>query len=236
MENAIGKWSPAVLIVATLIASMASTPALPASVAIDFGRLLPIASGAPAETAPRWMVLYALPLLALGVWLLFRFFPTWVGERLGRAMFRGSPERVTSPAEFVRLGTTYNTIVLGVVMLVVGVHAGVLAAALGAYDIAARLIPTAFGVAIVMMGNVFPRLKPNWVAGIRTKRTLADADVWRRTHRTFGTAFVGAGLVTIAAAVIAPRFGLLIGICAVLVACIIGFIASRAPRAAALQR
>lgn len=236
MGNAIGKWSPAVLIVAAIIASIASTSALPAAVAIDFGRLLPVAAAAPVETAPRWMVLYALPLLALAVWLLFRFFPTRLGERLGRAMFRGAPERVTSPYEFVRFGPTYDAIVLGAVLLVVGIHAGFLAAALGAYELAARLIPATFGAAIVIMGNVFPRLKPNWVAGIRTKHTLADADLWRRTHRSFGIAFVVAGLVTIAAAMVAPRFGLLVGIGAVLLACIIGFIASRPPRAAALQR
>lgn len=227
MENATGRWIPPLLIVAALIASMASAPALPATVVIDFERILPLVAGASAEHAPRWHVLYSMPALALALWALFRAFPTRVGESLGRKMFRDAPASVTSPGEFARFGKTYETIVLGVVTLVLGVHAGVLAAALGAYEVAVRVIPVVFGAALVMMGNVFPRLKPNWVAGIRTKRTLADASLWRTTHRRFGAAFVVAGLVTIATGLITPGVGLLVGLAGTLVACIVGFVASR---------
>lgn len=232
MGNAIGRWIPPLLIMAAIIVSMVSATALPAMVVIDFERLTPFVMGASAEAAPRWLVLYTLPALALGLWLLFRFFPTRVGKRLGRTMFRDAHETVTSPEQFARFGKTYETIVLGVVTLVLGLHAGALAAALGAYEVAVRVIPAVFGSVLVMMGNVFPRLKPNWVAGIRTKHTLADPDLWRRTHRSFGAAFVVAGLVTIVTAMIAPKFGLLLGIAAVLVACIVGFVVSRPSRIA----
>ena len=230
MGNAIGRWIPPLLIGAAGIASMMAAPALPATIVIDFERLLPAVAGTSAEAAPRWLVLYSIPALALGVWALFRAFPTRIGERVGRKMYRGAPGSVTSPERFARFGRTYETIVLGVVILLLGVHAGILAAALGAYELAVRVIPAVFGAALIMMGNVFPRLKPNWVAGIRTKHTLADADLWRRTHRSFGAAFVVAGLVTVGAALIAPRFGLIVGLAAVIVACIAGFVVSRPGR------
>jgi pimeloyl-ACP methyl ester carboxylesterase len=233
MESANGRWIPPLLIAAAITASMASAPMLPATVVIDFERLLPVAAGASAEAAPRWLVLYSVPAVALCLWLLFRIVPTRAGERLGRTMFRNAPGAVTSPEQFARFGGTYETIVLGVVMLLLGLHAGMLAAALGAYEVAMRAIPAVFGGALVMMGNVIPRLKPNWVAGVRTRHTLADPDLWRRTHRSFGAAFVVGGLVTVVTAMIAPRFGLLLGIAAVLVACIVGFVASRPGRIAA---
>jgi uncharacterized membrane protein len=230
MGNAIGRWIPPLLIVAAVIGSMVAAPALPATVVIAFERLLPVAAGTSTEAAPRWLVLYSMPALALAVWALFRAFPTRIGERVGRTMYRSAPGSVTSPEAFARFGRTYETVVLGVVTLILGLHAGVLAAAVGAYDVAVRLIPAVFGAALIMMGNVFPRLKPNWVAGIRTAHTLADSDLWRRTHRAFGAAFVLAGLVTMATALIAPRFGLIVGIAAVLVACIAGFVVSRPSR------
>jgi uncharacterized membrane protein len=227
MGNAIGKWIPPLLIVAAIVASMVLQPALPPTVVIDFDRLLPLVSEPSTETAPRWVVLYAMPALAVGLWALFRLFPTAAGQRLGRKMFRDAPGDVTSPEQFARFGRTYETIVLGVITLVLGFHVGALAAAVGAYEAAARMIPVLFGAALVVMGNVFPRLKPNWVAGIRTKHTLADADLWRKTHRRFGAAFVVAGLVTIATGLIAPGFGLIVGIAGTLVACIVSFVASR---------
>jgi len=230
MESATDRWIPPLLIVAAIVASMASAPLLPAMVVIDFERLVPFAAGASAEAAPRWLLLYTAPALSLALWLLFRFFPTRAGGRLARTMFRNAPETVTSPNQFARFGRTYEIIVLGVVTLVLGVHAGLLAAALGANDVAMRAIPAVFGAALVMMGNVFPRLKPNWVAGIRTRHTLAGPELWRKTHRSFGAAFVAAGLVTIATAMIAPRFGLLVGTAAVLAACIMGFVVSRPGR------
>jgi uncharacterized membrane protein len=71
-----------------------------------------------------------------------------------------------------------------------------------------------------------PRLRPNWVAGVRTKRTLEDPRLWRTTHRAFGTAFVVAGVLTIIVALVAPRYGLVTGIASLMLSCFVGLIAS----------
>jgi uncharacterized membrane protein len=76
------------------------------------------------------------------------------------------------------------------------------------------------------MGNVMPRLRPNWVAGVRTKRTLEDPQLWRTTHRAFGTAFVVAGFLTMVVALAAPRYGLVTGLASLMLACIVGAVAS----------
>lgn len=57
-----------------------------------------------------------------------------------------------------------------------------------------------FGVLLIGLGNYLPRIKPNFTFGIRTPWTLASEEVWRRTHRASGPAFVIAGMATLVSA------------------------------------
>jgi uncharacterized membrane protein len=77
------------------------------------------------------------------------------------------------------------------------------------------------------MGNVMPRLRPNWVAGLRTKRTLNDPQLWRSAHRAFGQALVVSGIITVAAAMVSPRYGFIVGLALLIAALIAGAIATR---------
>jgi len=46
----------------------------------------------------------------------------------------------------------------------------------------------------VLLGNVMGQVRHNYFVGIRTPWTLADEEVWRRTHRMGGRLFVLGGL------------------------------------------
>ncbi|HJR36406.1 MAG TPA: alpha/beta hydrolase, partial [Gemmatimonadales bacterium] len=162
-------------------------------------------------------------------WAGFRLAPTAAGQRVGRWMFRHAPEAVTSPAQFERFGPTYDGIVLALVALLCGLHAAVLTAAFGASAIALRIVPGVLGVSLLLMGNVMPRLRPNWVAGLRSRRMLENPELWRSVHRVFGAAFVLAGGATILAAAIAPRYAILVCIVSVLGSLLAGFLASLRP-------
>src|SRR5215211_5118512 len=151
------KWLPPTLIAVASLASVAAYGQLPAMVTLRFEGVLPFAAAMrDAEPAPRWLILSLMPALAIVMWLAFRWAPTASGQRIGRRMFRRAPEEVTSPAQFERFGKTYDTIVLGVVTLVVGLHAAALAAALQAPTLAARIVPGVFGACFLLMGNVIP--------------------------------------------------------------------------------
>lgn len=60
-----------------------------------------------------------------------------------------------------------------------------------------------FGLLFIGLGNYLPRIKPNYTFGIRTPWTLASEEVWRRTHRASGPAFIVAGIATLIAALFA---------------------------------
>lgn len=226
MPNVDRKWLPPALIVLAGASSVAAFSRLPAMVDLRFEGLLPFAVSSPPDLAPRWLALSLMPSLTLVLWLALRWAPTAGGQRLARRMFRHAPAEVTRPGQFERFGKSYDAIVLGIVLLGLGLHAAVLAAAFQAPGLASRIVPAVLGASLVLMGNVMPRLRPNWVAGLRTKRLLEDPQRWRRAHRVFGAAFVLSGIVMILTAVVAPSYGLLVGIASILASCAVGFAAS----------
>ena len=49
----------------------------------------------------------------------------------------------------------------------------------------------------ILLGNVMGRFKYNYFVGIKTPWTLANEEVWRRTHRMAGPIWVIAGILNI---------------------------------------
>jgi hypothetical protein len=226
MANVARKWLPLLLIAAATVASVAVYDGLPPLVDLHLAGLLPFELSEPAEPLARGAALFGTPALMLVVWAAFRVAPTAAGQRLGRRLLPRAPEAVTSTSQFERFGTSYDTIVLGVVLLLLGVHAAILFAALEYPAIAVRMVPVALGASLIVMGNVMPRLRPNWVAGVRTTRTFENPQLWRASHRVFGAAFVVAGTLTMIVGVVAPRYGLATGLVGVLASSVAGYVTS----------
>jgi dienelactone hydrolase len=67
-----------------------------------------------------------------------------------------------------------------------------------------RVTPFLVGAMFVVIGNVMPRARPNWLFGIRTPWTLSNDRVWERTHRLGGLLFVIAGVLLMIAAFAIP--------------------------------
>ncbi len=63
-------------------------------------------------------------------------------------------------------------------------------------------IPVLLGALFLFIGNLLPRIRPNWFMGIRTPWTLSSERVWRKTHRVGGYAFSLAGLIFLVLAVL----------------------------------
>lgn len=77
-------------------------------------------------------------------------------------------------------------------------HLALLAKNLGVPIDMSRVSRGVFGVMMINLGNIMPRLPRNGLVGIRTPWTLADPTVWERTHRLAGYLFTAAGLVSLA--------------------------------------
>ena len=57
----------------------------------------------------------------------------------------------------------------------------------------ARAIPLLVGALLIAIGNILGKIRPNFSMGIRTRWTLADEEVWDKTHRFGGKTFVLGG-------------------------------------------
>lgn len=218
---------PLLLILGDFAAGAIAFGRLPDPVTMRWGDFLFGFGERSAEPWPRAFVAFGLPLVALVVWLLLRGLASPAGERVGRRILPSwlLSDR-TGTAAVARFGPTYDTIVLGAVSLFLLLHAAILAAALGAPSWTARAATIVLGLGLMAVGNIMPRTRPNWVAGLRSRRTLTDPDVWRRTHRWFGAMLMLTGLAVVAASFVAASAALAVAVAGAIVSAIVATVAS----------
>lgn len=126
------------------------------------------------------------PVLAVGMYLLLLALPRFDPARANYASFTG-------PYAVIRAALTAT---------MAGLHALLVATALGYPVDAGRWIPVGVGALFVVLGNVMGKVRPNYFVGIRTPWTLSSARSWERTHRIGGKLFVIAGILLAFAAIL----------------------------------
>ena len=177
------RWYPVATVVAALVASAAVYGRLPERVPTHWN-----AAGDADGYGPRLFGVLIGPVMLAFVALL--------APQLPRIDPRG--------ASYAKFQPTFRLVVNTVLTLLLALHGVMLAAMLGARPPMARLGTFSLGVLIAVVGNSLPRVRPNWMFGIRTPWTLASDRVWERTHRVGGYLLLGAGLVMMVAALTLP--------------------------------
>jgi hypothetical protein len=201
------KYSGLIPVAAAYVASALVYAKLPADAHIDMSPLLPV-SGASSETMPALAVALLIPTLALVVYLLL--------ERI--ALMKGPVEPVpqwllnekTGSAGVDRFEPTFHATVFAVTSLLALFHIALLGSILAWPVWFFRAITIMLGAGFIAIGNVIPRVRPNWIVGIRTKRTLADPDSWTQVHRELGMLLMLAGIATIITTFVAPSWALIV--------------------------
>lgn len=107
-------------------------------------------------------------------------------------------------ANLARSAPAFRVTAYAVILFVMALHTLIVVSALGYTVNVGRVIPAGVGVLLVVIGNWLPKIRSNFLFGIRTPWTLTSDHTWRRTHRVGGRAFVALGLVTILTAVLLP--------------------------------
>ena len=175
------KWYAPVLLVLSIVLSAIAYPSLPDRIPVHWGF-----SGEVNRYGSRFEAAFILPFIGVVFWLVLRALP------------RIDPKR----ENYARFQSTYDLIVDTVVTLLVLMHLALIGSALGLPIPVTRVFPALAGVALVVLGNVLPRARPNWWFGIRTPWTLSNERVWTKTHRVGGYFFVAAGIVWIIVALL----------------------------------
>jgi len=173
------KWYPWVLVAAALAFSFAV-----------FGRL-------PERLPTHWHargVVNGWSSRALGAWLM-------PGIMAAMALVLPLlPNIDPRQVNFEKFRGTYDLVINAIITMVGVIHVAMLGAGLGWPVSMERITPLMVGGLFLILGNVMPRARPNWMFGIRTPWTLSNDRVWERTHRLGGYLFVGAGLLLLLSA------------------------------------
>jgi uncharacterized membrane protein len=82
------------------------------------------------------------------------------------------------------------------------------------------------GVLFMLLGNLMPRVRSNFIFGIRTPWTLSSDDVWTRSHRVGGYMMVAAGALTLASAFLGGGLGVSIALASLVIAALVPVIYS----------
>ncbi|MEI8131067.1 MAG: SdpI family protein [Leptolinea sp.] len=107
-------------------------------------------------------------------------------------------------ANIVSFRSEYNLFVVFFAGFMFYVHSLTVAWNIGLqFSMNSLLIP-AMGVFFILTGRMIGKAKRNFFIGIRTPWTLANDEVWNKTHQLGGKLFVASGLLTAASIIYPP--------------------------------
>ena len=71
-------------------------------------------------------------------------------------------------------------------------------------DMLNKLVSAGIGILLIIMGNIIPKARRNSAVGIRTKWSMANDDVWRKSQRFGGFVTVTGGLLQVILSIFVP--------------------------------
>jgi uncharacterized membrane protein len=132
------------------------------------------------------------------------------------ALYLALPRLSPRGFDLDRFRAAYDAIMVSLVAAMAVVSVAVSLAAAGVALPMAPVIGVTIGVVFAVMGNYMGKVQRNFFVGIRTPWTLANEEVWLRTHRVAGKLFVASGVVLAVSSFFGP--GLVVGVAFALVA------------------
>lgn len=128
-----------------------------------------------------WGVLL-MPLVTLGLFLLFLVIPSIDPLRANIAQFRG----------------VFNLFITFFIGFMVYIHVLTLIWSLGytSFGMSKAMLP-AMGLLFILIGSLLRQAKRNWFIGIRTPWTLSSDFVWDKTHQLGSILFMASGALAL---------------------------------------
>jgi len=199
------RWLPASLIAGALLFSVAVYSRLPDEIPIHWGF-----SGAPDRYGSRLEGAFLLPLIMTALFAVMQWYP----------------RRDPRAANIEKFRPAYDTIVAATIALLAIIHVVALGIALGWQVNMATVGLASLGVLLVLIGNLLPLARSNFIFGIRTPWTLSSEQVWTRSQRVGGYSMVVAGVLTIIGAFVGGALGPTIALTSLIVAGLVSVIYS----------
>jgi uncharacterized membrane protein len=124
---------------------------------------------------------FTLPLINLGMYIMFLVLPHI--DPKGK--------------NYAKFDSTYQYLKYLLITFSLGLEVYVLLLATGAIGSRPIYIGIMISLLLILLGNVMGRFKYNYFVGLRVPWTLANEEVWRKTHRLAASLLVIGGLINL---------------------------------------
>ncbi|NBD24398.1 DUF1648 domain-containing protein [Paenibacillus sp. T1] len=124
-------------------------------------------------------------------------------------------------ANYRNFGRAFEVTRLGVTLLLGAAGWAMVAYNLGYHVDMRKIVMIALGLLFAVMGNYITQVRQNYMFGIRTPWTLANEEVWRRTHRIAGPLMMLGGFISLIAAFFDGTVPIVVFLSAIVVASLI---------------
>jgi len=176
---------PLICIAAAFILAAVAWPQAPDAIPVHWG-----VDGQPDNYAGKFFGLLGLPLLSLGMYVLFYLMPVLDPRREN---YRKFWNRYLFLRNIFILVMTGLSLIIFLWSIGIGVDTSIAVFVL-------------VGLLLVFLGNYMGKLRPTWFVGIRTPWTLSSEEAWNKTHRLGGKLFMVMGLLMIAAGIVREQW------------------------------
>ncbi len=181
------------LVLVSIAVSAGFVGVLPETVPVHWGL-----SGEADRHGSRWELLLLMPILVGVISGALLAIPLLGPMRRNLELFRET---------YARIAVTLVAALLVVQVIILLKAAG--------HDLSiGNALCVVLGVLFASLGNWMGKLRRNFYVGIRTPWTIANDEVWERTHRLGGRLFALHGVLCVAAGTLTPPlvcFGVLVG-------------------------
>ncbi|MFO7152743.1 MAG: SdpI family protein [Bacillota bacterium] len=151
-----------------------------------------------------------LPTMVLGIYLLLSIAPVIDPKPESYEKFRSVYEVFR-----VILVLIFSTLYIATTLYAIGVPISI-----------GKLMMLIMGLMFVFLGNYMGKIRHNYTFGIKTPWTLANEEVWNKTHRISGPLWVAAGFVWILSLFLKEEIGFFLGMGSIFAVTIFGFVYS----------
>ncbi|WP_366923501.1 DUF1648 domain-containing protein [Metallumcola ferriviriculae] len=178
------EWPLLLLVIGTLAVGIWAYPQLPDQVPMHWN-----VQGEVDDYGSRLTGAFAIPLLNVAIYFLFIFLP------------RLDPKY----DNYRKFSEVYRIFRYAMHLFFTGLYLVTIATALGNPLPIGRIVPAGVALLLLVIGNYLGRVRHNYFLGIRTPWTLANEEVWRKTHRLTGYLWTGTSLTALVAALMLPQ-------------------------------
>lgn len=189
LKDLTADWPIILIILGSLVVGLFVYPHLPERVPSHWN----IKGEVDAYSSRLWGA-FGIPLLNAGIYIMMALLPLIDPRRQNYQKFAGA----------------YRMLKAVLAIFLAGLYALVVVSSLGCQIPVGNAVIGGIGILFIVIGNYMGQFRHNYFVGIKTPWTLANEQVWQKTHRLGGRLWVLSGFLGLAAAVFSGTFGAVI--------------------------